>query len=104
MTRGKPAGFPELERVFSGYLHEDVLEESGTPEAALKTFWAEAAPDERRRFQHEVTRFLAHTSTLDLGALRDLVWELGCRWTPPSPAALAGLLAEAAHLPKLPPR
>ena len=35
MTRLKPSAFPELRRVFDGYLHEDVLAEHGTPEAAL---------------------------------------------------------------------
>jgi len=104
LTHDAASGFPELRRVFSGYLHEDVLEESGSPEAALKVFWADAAPDERRRFQHEVTRFLAHTSSLDLAAVRALVYQLGSRWTPPSAAALAGLLTEAAHLHKPPQR
>jgi len=104
LTHDTASDFPELRRVFSGYLHEDVLEESGSPEAALTMFWTDAAPDERRRFQHEVTRFLAHTSSLDLVALRDLVYQLGARWTPPTATALAGLLTEAAHLPEPPPR
>ena len=98
MTHDAASDFPELRRVFSGYLHEDVLEESGTPKAALEMFWEDADPDERRRFQHEVARFLEHTSSLDLSALRDLVNQLGSRWTPPSAKALAGLLTEAAHL------
>jgi hypothetical protein len=88
--------------VFSGYLHEDFLAEAGSPEAALHAFWADADARERERFQRDVKRFLAHTATLDLQALRDLVHQLGCRWTPSSRATFVGLLTDAAHLPKPP--
>ena len=102
MTRVSAAAFPELRRFFSGYLHEDFLVDAGTPDAALRVFWADAGANERRRFQREAKRFLAHTATLDLDALRDLLHRLGCRWTPPTREALVGLLTDAAHLPKPP--
>ena len=98
MSRVAPSAFPELRRVFSGYLHEDSLVETGTPEAALQVFRADASPDERRRFQREVKRFLAQTSALNLDDLRDLVYQLGCRWIPSSREALVELLREAAEL------
>lgn len=104
MTRTARSTFPELHKVFSGYLHEDVLTEAGTPEAALRTFWADANRVERRRFQREVTRFLAHTATLDLDDLRAMVHELGCRWIPPSRKSLTALLVSASSLPEAPPR
>ena len=104
MTRTARSVFPELHKVFSGYLHEDVLAEAGTPEDALRTFWADADPAERRRFQREVTRFLAHTATLDLDDLRALVHELGCRWIPPSRKSLTALLTAPSTLPEVPPR
>jgi hypothetical protein len=88
----KASGFPELRRVFSGYLHEDVLVEAGTAGAALQTFWTDAAPGERRRFQREAARFLAVTAPLDLDDLRGLVHELGSRWIPPSREALIAVL------------
>ena len=44
MTRITAAAFPELRRVFGGYLHEDYLVESGTPEAALRAFREDAGP------------------------------------------------------------
>lgn len=94
MTRVAPSAFPELRRVFSGYLHEDSLTEAGTPEAALQTFRDDANLDERRRFQREVKRFLAQTATLNLDELRDLVYQLGCRWIPSSREALVALLKE----------
>ena len=98
MTSSSAPDFPELRRVFSGYLHEDFLAESGSPEAALGAFWADADPDERRRFQREVVRFLARAATLDAHGVQQLLFQLGCRWTPPSPAALASVLTDAAHL------
>jgi hypothetical protein len=102
VTSSAAPDFPELRRVFSGYLHEDFLAESGSPEAALATFWADADPDERRRFQHEVVRFLARVATLDADGVQELLFQLGCRWRPPSPDALTGLLTDAAHLTKRP--
>jgi hypothetical protein len=90
--RVEASAFPELGRVFSGYLHEDVLAEAGTAGAALRTFWADADPQERRRFQHEVRRFLELTAPLDLDAMRHLVHQLGSRWIPPSREALVAVL------------
>jgi hypothetical protein len=98
MTRDAASAFPELRRFFSGYLHEDFVAESGTPEAALRAFWADADAGERRRFQREAARFLAHTATLDLDAVRDLVQQLGGRWMPPARDVLVGLLTDAARL------
>jgi hypothetical protein len=98
--RVKASAFPELRRVFSGYLHEDVLAEAGTAGAALRTFWADAAPDERRRFQREVARLLALTAPLNLDDVRDLVHQLGSRWIPPSQEALVALLTSASNLPE----
>lgn len=104
MTRAARSAFPELHRVFTGYLHEDVLAEAGTPEGALRTFWADATPGERRRFQREVTRFLARTAELTLDDLRALVHKLGCSWIPPSREALVTLLATASNVPEVPPQ
>lgn len=96
MSHDSKIEFPELRRVFSGYLHEDFRAESGTPEAALQRFWADAAADERRRFQHEAERFLAHTAAWDLDALRRLVHQLGGRWVPPSRDAVVNVLTAVA--------
>ena len=99
MTRIKPAAFPELRRVFAGYLHEDSLVEAGTPEAALRAFREDAAPAELRRFRREAKRLLAQAATLDLNELRALVEHLGGRWVPPSREALIALLRDAAEPP-----
>jgi hypothetical protein len=95
LTRSAASEFPEIHRVFSGYLHEDALLDAGTPEQALRTFWSDASPDERRRFQRETRRLLERVSTLDLDAARDLVHQLGSRWVPPSGEAFVELLTAA---------
>jgi len=89
--------FPELRRVFSGYLHEDFRAESGSAESALRRFWTDAAEDERRRFQDETDRFLARTAAMDLDDLRDLVRQLGGRWIPPSREAVVAALTGVAN-------
>jgi len=87
--------FRELRRVFAGYLHEDLLDENRSPEAALRMFRADADPGEAQRFRKEVVRFLSYTARLDFDQVRDLLGELGCRWIPPSREALVALLTEA---------
>ena len=98
MTRVSASAFPALRRFFSGYLHEDFLTDAGSPEGALRTFWADASSDERRRFQREAKRFLADTSSLEFDAQRDLVQRLGGRWVPPTREALVQLLTGVEHL------
>jgi hypothetical protein len=95
-----PADFPEMQRVFAGYLHEDFLEEYGTPRAALRAFHEDANASERRGFSREIQRFLERTATLDFSDMRVLVAGLGCRWTPRSRKALVALLTEAANSPE----
>jgi hypothetical protein len=93
----RPSDFPELRRTFAGYLHEDFPEEYGTPAAALRAFRDDANPTEQRRFSREVSRFLDRTSQLDFSEVQKLVARLGCRWTPPSRAALIELLIGEGH-------
>jgi hypothetical protein len=92
MKRATAADFPELQRVFAGYLHEDFPEQHGTPAAALRAFHEDAGRAERQRFAREAKRFVAHTATLDFSDVRELLAQLGCRWTPPSREAIAELL------------
>ena len=103
MTAGEPPDFPELERVFSGYLHEDLVAEYGSPEAALRAFHDDASPAEWRRFRREARRLAALALLHDFDHIRAMVRRLGSRWTPPSLEALISLLKEAADL-KLPGR
>ena len=86
--------FPELQRVFSGYLHEDFAEIHATPAAALRAFLGEANPSERRRFVREVKRFLDRAAGLDDETLAVLLTRLGSRWAPPSREALIKVLVD----------
>lgn len=92
MTAVKASDFPQLRRVFSGYFHEDFLEEYGTPLAAVRAFQADANASERRRFGDETRKFLDRTATLDFDAVRTLLNRLGSRWTPASRSALEKVL------------
>ncbi len=96
MTRRVP-GFPALERVFSGYLHEDYAAEHGSAEAALRAFHEDASPAEWRRFQREAKRLAALASERDFDDICTLVHRLGSRWTPPSRDALVALLTGIAR-------
>jgi hypothetical protein len=98
MKRVSAAGFPQMQQVFSGYLHEDFVEEYETPAAALRAFMADADAEERDRFRTETQRFLDRTARLDFRQVKALLARLGCRWTPRSREALVEVLAEAASL------
>ena len=87
--------FPELQRAFTGYLHEDFLEEYETPADALRAFQDDADEAEVRRFRKEARRFLDRTAALDFQDVRALIARLGCRWTPPSRKALTSMLTDA---------
>lgn len=97
MTR-EASEFPELERVFSGYLHEDFAAEYGSAEAALRAFRDDASPAEWRRFQGEVRRLAGLAEGRDFDDMCTMIQKLGSRWTPPSRDALMTLLREAAQL------
>ena len=91
----KASDFPALQRVFSGYLHEDFLDEYSTPEAALRGFLGDANTAERLQFQNEARRFIDRTAQLELKDVRALVARLGCRWVPSSRKALVTVLTAA---------
>jgi len=89
----RPASeFPELERVFSGYLHEDFSVEYATPEAALRAFRSDASPAEWRRFQREAKELAELANVRNFDDVCELLQRLGSRWKPPSREALIALL------------
>ena len=94
MKRVKGTDFPELQRVFSAYLHEDFLEEYETPEDALRAFEKDAHAAERRRFRAEAARFLELAKSLEMKKVRALLSQLGSRWNPPSRDALVAWLSD----------
>ena len=98
MTRDAASEFPELSRVFSGYLHEDFAAEYGSPDAALLAFHDDASPAEWRRFQREARQLASFARDGSFDDVCMLVQRLGSRWTPPSRDALITLLMRAADL------
>jgi len=92
MRRGPASEFPELERVFSGYFHEDFAVQYGTPEAAIRAFREEASPAEWRRFQREATRLVKLADDRSFDHVCHLLQQLGSRWVPPSRIALIAVL------------
>ena len=92
MTHVDLSRFPELRRVFEGYLHEDFLVEHGSAAAAVKAFDADASAVERRMFRDEARRFLAATSALEFSQVQRIVTRLGSRWIPDSRADLENAL------------
>ena len=98
MIKDAASEFPELERVFSGYLHEDFATEYGSPEAALRAFHDDASPAEWRRFQREAERLAVLAGTRDLDDICAMLQRLGSRWAPSSRDALMTLLRDVAHL------
>jgi hypothetical protein len=92
MRRGAASEFPELERVFSGYFHEDFAVQYGTPEAAIRAFREEASPAEWRRFQGEAKRLVKLADDRSFDHVCHLLQQLGSRWVPPSRIALIAVL------------
>ena len=95
MTHGAASEFPELARVFSGYLHEDLVAQHGTPEAALRAFRDDASPMEWRRFQREAKRLVKLADDHGFDYVCQLLEQLGSRWIPPSRDALLAVLTDA---------
>lgn len=94
MTRA--ARFPALQQFFGGYMHEDFVEEHGSPEGALRAFQADADDDERRRLRAEAKKLLETVEDEELETVRERLTTLGAKWTPRSRAALVRWLKAAA--------
>lgn len=95
MKRPSASAFPELQKFFGGYLHEDFVEMHATPEGALRAFEADASDAERRRFRSEVARLRELVESAKLDDVRALLQELGAKWVPRSRADLTKWLSEA---------
>jgi len=92
MTHLDASRFPELRRVFEGYLHEDFLAEHGSAAAAIAAFRADADAGEARAFRDEARRFLTLTTALDFEDVQRLVTRVGSRWVPASREELETVL------------
>lgn len=79
------ATFPALRSFFRGYFHEDMADEYGTLEEAVRTFCEDADTDERKTVAGEWNRFVAQTKGQSMAAINKIMAEkLGsaCRLQP----------------------
>lgn len=79
------ATFPALRSFFRGYFHEDMADEYGTLEEAVRTFCEDADTDERKTVAGEWNRFIAQTKGQSLAVINKIMTEkLGsaCRLQP----------------------
>jgi hypothetical protein len=77
-------------------MHEDFVQEHGSPEGALRAFHADAGDDERRRLRADAKKLLEMVEDGELETVRELLAKLGAKWTPRSRAALVRWLQAAA--------
>ena len=92
MTHVDPSRFPDLRRVFEGYLHEDFVAEYGSAAAAIDAFRNDATAAEARAFGKEARRFLNVTRALDFAQVQHLLTRVGSRWVPGSREELETVL------------
>lgn len=92
MTHVDPSHFPELRKVFEGYLHEDFVAEHGSAAAAIEAFRADASVAEAHVFREEARRFLTATRALDFADVQRLLTRIGSRWIPGSREQLEAVL------------
>lgn len=72
------ADFPALRSFLRGYFHQDMKDEYGSPEEALREFSEDASPDERDAVAKEWLRFRDHTRDQPLAEVnRILTGQLG---------------------------
>ena len=73
--------YPALYQLFGGYFHQDWRDESGTPEATVRSFVGDAPPDAVATARRELDRLLA--AGYDEAALsRVLESGFGCMYAP----------------------
>ena len=89
-----PDDLPALTAFARGYLHEDVLAEHGTPEAAASAFARDASPDERHQLIAELERLTTALAESPPNRLkRFFTHNLRAAWTPETVDDLRSLIA-----------
>jgi hypothetical protein len=92
------ADYPALETFFSGYLHEDFVQDHGTPQRALRAYRADAGAEEKARFEREARHLLEAAATLPFDAVAGFIRrDLGAAWRPTGIEELEQLLRPAAR-------
>lgn len=67
------ADYPALRSFLRGYFHQDMKDEYGSPEEAVREFCADASPDERAAVAKEWLRFVDQTKSCSLDEINRIL-------------------------------
>ena len=67
------ADFPALRSFLRGYFHQDMKDEYGSPEEAVREFCEDASTEEREEVAREWKRFLDQTKGQSIAAINGLL-------------------------------
>ena len=95
-----PGDYPALREFFPGYLHQDFVDEYGTPSEAVKGFLSEASADEIEQVKEEWKQLRKALRKKPFPEVQRALKRLGCAWVPENEGQVKGLdaiLGDAKH-------
>lgn len=92
MTQPLKDQYPEIHAFVRGYLHEDVVEEYGSPAQAAKNYRAGAGQHRLQQMKSEWARFLAINT--DVKTANAALQHLGSAWQFSSMDEIRGMASE----------
>jgi CdiI immunity protein len=81
-VRFDPGQFPTLKEFFSGYLHEDFIDEYGSLPGAARAFRGDASPEESAQACQEWAKLRKILTGRSIPELQTLLQKLGGAWRP----------------------
>jgi hypothetical protein len=83
-----PAAFPGLREFFSGYLHEDFVDEYGSAAGAARAFCGDASREEAAQAREEWAKLRELLSGRPIAEVQTALHKLGGAWRPEELEAL----------------
>jgi len=77
-----PGQFPALKEFFSGYLHEDFIDEYGSPPGAARAFRGDASPEESAQACQEWAKLRKILTGRSIPEVQTSLQKLGGAWRP----------------------
>ena len=77
-----PGQFPALKEFFSGYLHEDFIDEYGSPPGAARAFRGDASPEECAQACQEWAKLRKILTGRAIPEVQTSLQKLGGAWRP----------------------
>ena len=78
----RPNEFPVLKEFFSGYLHEDFIDEYGSPPGAARAFRGDASPEECTQACQEWAKLRKILTGRSVPEVQTSLQKLGGAWRP----------------------